>query len=93
MLGLTPVSLAAVLGLAVSILAVVPPGAAGAPLQTDVSSNWGGYVATGPGSTANTAVGSMSYTDVTGQWVQPKAVCKGGVPTALATGSGSAATA
>jgi hypothetical protein len=85
MLSLTRVSLAAVSGLAVSILAVVPPGVAGRAAQTDVSSNWGGYVATGPGSTANTAVRSMSYTDVTGQWVQPKAVCKGGVPTALAT--------
>ena len=80
MLSLTRVSLAAVSGLAVSILAVVPPGVAGRAAQTDVSSNWGGYVATGPGSTANTAVRSMSYTDVTGQWVQPKAVCKGGRP-------------
>ena len=26
----------------------------------------------------------MSYTDVTGQWVQPKAVCKDGRPTSLA---------
>jgi hypothetical protein len=52
--------------------------------QTDVSSNWAGYVATGPGSTATTASPSMTYTDVTGQWVQPKAVCTTGSPTSVA---------
>jgi hypothetical protein len=51
---------------------------------TDVSSNWAGYVATGPGSTATIAAPSMSYTDVTGQWVQPKATCAAGSPTSVA---------
>ena len=50
-----------------------PPAAA----PPSVSSNWAGYVATGPGSTASTASSSMSYTDVTGQWVEPKAICTG----------------
>jgi hypothetical protein len=52
--------------------------------QTDVSSNWAGYVATGPGSTSTTASPSMAYTDVTGQWVQPTAVCVPGSPTSVA---------
>ena len=26
----------------------------------------------------------MSYTDVTGQWVQPRAICKRGIPTSVA---------
>jgi Peptidase A4 family len=52
---------------------------AGATLavQPAVSSNWAGYVVTGPGSTATTASPAMTYTDVTGQWVEPKAVCTG----------------
>jgi Peptidase A4 family len=52
--------------------------------RTDVSSNWAGYVATGLGSTPTTASSSMSYTDVTGQWVQPRASCKAGSPTSVA---------
>jgi len=52
--------------------------------QADVSSNWAGYVATGPGSTSTTASSTMAYTDVTGQWVQPKAVCTPGSPTSVA---------
>lgn len=52
--------------------------------QTDISSNWSGYVATGLGSTSTTASSAMSYTDVTGQWVQPKAVCSPGTPTSVA---------
>ena len=52
--------------------------------RTDVSSNWAGYVATGIGSTASTASASMTYTDVTGQWVQPRATCKRGIPTSVA---------
>ncbi len=52
--------------------------------RTDVSSNWAGYVATGIGSTASTASASMTYTDVTGQWVQPRAICKRGIPTSVA---------
>ncbi len=42
-----------------------------------VSSNWAGFVATGPGSTATTASSAMTYTDVTGQWVEPTATCDG----------------
>jgi hypothetical protein len=52
-------------------------------MEPAVSSNWAGYVATGPGSTATTASPAMTYTDVTGQWVEPKAVC-GGVATSVA---------
>jgi hypothetical protein len=58
----------------------LPRGPAAAP---STSSNWAGYVATGPGSTGTTASASMSYTDVTGQWVEPKAVCDG-TPTSVA---------
>jgi hypothetical protein len=77
-------SLAAVLGLAASILALAPPGTARVAAREDVSSNWAGYVAMGAGSTSSTASSRMSFTDVTGQWVQPKAVCKGGVASSLA---------
>jgi hypothetical protein len=52
--------------------------------QTDVSSNWAGYVATGIGSTSSTASSAMAYTDVTGQWVQPRAICKRGMPSSVA---------
>ena len=44
----------------------------------DISSNWSGYAVTGAGSTANTAVTSMSFTDVTGTWTQPAATCTPG---------------
>jgi hypothetical protein len=59
-------------------------GAAARTLQADVSSNWAGYVATGPGSTSTTASPAMAYTDVTGQWVEPKALCVPGNPTSVA---------
>jgi len=59
-------------------------GRAALSTTTDISSNWAGYVATGPGSTSTTASPSMAYTDVTGQWVQPKAVCTPGSPTSVA---------
>ncbi len=52
--------------------------------RNDISSNWAGYVATGIGSTPSTASPSMSYTDVTGQWVQPRATCTRGTPTSVA---------
>lgn len=81
---LSRASLAAVLGLAVPILALAPPGTARVAADPAVSSNWAGYVATGPGSSESTASTTMSFTDVTGQWVQPKAVCKGGVASSLA---------
>jgi hypothetical protein len=67
---------------AACLAAAVTGGAAGA--TADVSSNWAGYVATGFGSTATTASSSMTYTDVTGQWVQPKATCTPGTPTSVA---------
>jgi Peptidase A4 family len=66
------------------ILAVASPGRAQRSAAADVSSNWAGYVVTGPGSTSTTASDAMTYTDVTGQWVQPKATCRAGSPTSLA---------
>lgn len=51
--------------------------------NASVSSNWAGYVATGLGSTLTTASVSESYSDVTGQWVEPKATCDG-TPTSAA---------
>jgi hypothetical protein len=42
----------------------------------DVSANWSGYVVTGPASTATTASGSTSFTDVTGTWTVPTAACE-----------------
>ena len=66
------------------ILAVAPPGGAQRSARADVSSNWAGYVVTGPGSTSSTASADMTYTDVTGQWVQPAATCRAGTPTSLA---------
>ncbi len=77
------VLLSALLGSAGGAVRLVHAPAAHAR-QTDVSSNWSGYVATGPGSTSTTASPAMSYTDVTGQWVQPKAVCTPGSPTSVA---------
>ncbi|HWE82397.1 MAG TPA: G1 family glutamic endopeptidase [Gaiellaceae bacterium] len=64
--------------------ASVVNGRASLTAQADVSQNWAGYVATGPGSTSTTASPNMNYTDVTGQWVQPKAVCTPGSPTSVA---------
>ena len=80
---------------ALAALALLVVVAEGAPAQlfqgraalargADISSNWSGYVATGPGSTPTTASPSMTYTDVTGQWIEPKASCAGGSPTAVA---------
>lgn len=77
---------------ALALLVVVAEGAPAQLFQgraalargADISSNWSGYVATGPGSTPTTASPSMTYTDVTGQWVEPKASCAGGSPTAVA---------
>jgi hypothetical protein len=65
-------------------LAATPPSQASLAAQADVSSNWAGYVATGVGSTPTTASPSMSFTDVTGQWVQPKATCTPGTATSVA---------
>lgn len=51
--------------------------------DADVSANWAGYVATGLGSTASTATPAMSYSDVTGSWVEPRALCTD-TPTSVA---------
>jgi hypothetical protein len=59
--------------LALAFTAVTASGAG-----VDISSNWSGYAVTGVGSTANTAVTSMSFTDVTGTWTQPAATCTAG---------------
>lgn len=48
-----------------------------------VSSNWAGYVATGVGSSATTASPAMTYSDVTGRWIEPSAICTG-APTSVA---------
>jgi Peptidase A4 family len=66
------------------ILAAASSGVAQPSARADVSSNWAGYVVTGPGSTSMTASEDMTYTDVTGQWVQPKATCRARTPTSLA---------
>ena len=52
--------------------------------SVDISSNWSGYAVTGIGSTANTAVTSMSFTDVTGTWKQPAVTCTPGRTTSAA---------
>jgi hypothetical protein len=69
-----------VIAAAAALVVAIPTHAAPA----DVSSNWAGYVATGLGSTPTTASTDMTYTDVTGRWVQPKAACTAGTPTSLA---------
>ncbi len=67
----------ALLAAAVALaLAAVAGGAM--PASIDVSANWAGYVAIGPGSTSATASSAMTYTDVTGQWAQPKVSCPAG---------------
>ncbi len=71
--------------LALAVALAASPALHAAPVaQTDISSNWAGYVVTGIGSTETTASPSMSYTDVTGQWVQPKAKCTPGMATSVA---------
>ena len=81
---------------AVAVLAVAAVAPAGRALagrvdrsaalqgRADISSNWSGYVAAGPGSTATTASPAMAYTDVTGQWVEPRAACVPGSPSSVA---------
>ena len=45
--------------------------ASGAAVDPQVSSNWSGYAIVAPDS----AAAPLSFTDVTGSWVQPKATC------------------
>jgi hypothetical protein len=69
------------------ILAAPLPGLAqtsGRLARAGISANWAGYVVTGLGSTPMTASAEMTYTDVTGQWVQPAAACAKGTPSSLA---------
>jgi hypothetical protein len=70
----------------VAFSAAVVVAAAGAisTAGVDVSSNWSGYAVTAVGSTATTAVGSMSFTNVTGTWTQPAATCTPGQSTSAA---------
>ncbi len=77
--------LALVTASAVTCLAAAfSAGASGsASVSADVTSNWSGYAAIGPGSSPTTAASSMSFSDVTGQWREPKARCKG-MPTSVA---------
>ena len=66
------------------VLASVFAAATASGAGVDISSNWSGYAITGVGSTANTAVTSMSFTDVTGTWTQPTATCTPGSSTSAA---------
>lgn len=85
------VAIAALCGVALSAasgaaaVSVRPSDATATPAlsSADVSSNWAGFVAVGPGSTATTANPSMTYSDVTGQWIEPKASCAA-APTSVA---------
>jgi len=69
----------AVVGAGFAVTALAKPTAG-----IDVSSNWAGYAFTGVGSTANVASAAMSFTDVTGTWVQPTATCTPGQSTSAA---------
>jgi Peptidase A4 family len=74
----------AIAALALIVLAIAA-GAFARPAVADLtSSNWAGYVAMGFGSTPATASTGLAFTDVTGQWVQPKATCVPGTPTSVA---------
>jgi len=67
------------------VVAAAAAGAlAGPTAGLDVSSNWSGYAVTGNGSTATSASGAMSFTDVTGTWTQPAATCTPGQSTSAA---------
>jgi len=50
-------------------------GTAAVGVTNEVSTNWSGYVATGLGSTANTASPSTVFKNATATWRQPAAVC------------------
>jgi len=70
--GLVTGSIAIVAAFAAAAAAAAPTSA------SDVSSNWSGYTVTGVGSTGTTAASTMTFTDVTGTWVQPTATCAPG---------------
>ncbi len=87
--GLLALLAAAAVGSVVAAATLAPGGAStqtGAGTRTtfgkaavgaanEVSSNWSGYVATGLGSTANTASASTAFKSATGTWKQPAATC------------------
>ena len=74
----------ATIGLGVLAAATAAAALAAPTAGIDVSSNWAGYAVTGVGSTATTASTSMSFTDVTGTWIQPAATCTPGQTTSAA---------
>lgn len=47
-------------------------------MDTAVSSNWAGYVASAQAAAEQPAVSGLSFTDVAGSWVQPKLTCSAG---------------
>ena len=64
--------------------ALLAGGAGARATSQDVSANWAGYVAVGQGSTEDTASSAMTFTDVTGRWVLPKAACRTKTSSSLA---------
>ena len=64
--------------------ALLAGGAGARAASQDVSANWAGYVAVGQGSTEDTASSAMTFTDVTGRWVLPKAACRTKTSSSLA---------
>jgi hypothetical protein len=47
-------------------------------LDTAVSSNWAGYVASAPSAAQPAPASGLSFTDVAGSWVQPHLTCSAG---------------
>lgn len=47
-------------------------------MDTAVSSNWAGYVATAPAAAQPPTSTGLSFTDVAGSWVQPQLTCSAG---------------
>jgi Peptidase A4 family len=76
-------ALAAALAASIFASALVPSAAGRPTVRASVTSNWAGYAAIGPGSSTRTASPDMSFTDVTGQWREPRAICNG-TPTSVA---------
>lgn len=70
--------------LAAAIAAAAATAASTSASDVSVSSNWSGYTVTGAGSTSTAAATNMSFTDVTGTWVQPAATCVPGAANSAA---------
>jgi hypothetical protein len=47
-------------------------------MDTAVTSNWAGYVATAPAAAQPSTTTGLSFSDVAGSWVQPKLTCSAG---------------